>query len=315
MITWNLTYNKIGPIGVFYLGETVTTLNISGNNIKDKGVEYLADILRCNKTLTTLSLSDCGLEASCTQRLADALRTNNTLTKLVLGRSKIGIAGAKYIAAALRNNKTLKQFELSGNHGDCVAIGVTVQFRNDRTLTTLDLRQNQIESTSVKYIADIIRTTTSLTTLDLDFNTIRDDGVKYLADALQINEILTTLDLSQNDISPRGIQYVADVLRKNSGLQSLYLQQNAFGVVGGQHLVGSLRIKLQQNNTNINIRKYCEDIDSYKECICILYDEEKKHYDAICMVKKAYGQEEIKPFQRDGATFKLFCKFILEAFN
>ncbi|CAF1342895.1 unnamed protein product, partial [Rotaria sordida] len=74
-------------------------------------------------------------------------------------------------------------------------------------------------------------------------------------------------------------------------------------------------VKLQQNNTNINIRKYCEDIDSYKECICILYDEEKKHYDAICMVKKAYGQEEIKPFQRDGATFKLFCKFILEAFN
>ncbi|CAF4834409.1 unnamed protein product [Rotaria sp. Silwood1] len=73
--------------------------------------------------------------------------------------------------------------------------------------------------------------------------------------------------------------------------------------------------KPQQNNTNINVRKYCEDVDSFKECICILYDEEKKHYDALCMVTNAYGQKEIKPFGRDGVTFKLFCKFILEEYN
>ncbi|CAF4374662.1 unnamed protein product [Rotaria sp. Silwood2] len=74
-------------------------------------------------------------------------------------------------------------------------------------------------------------------------------------------------------------------------------------------------VKPQQNNININVRKYCEDVNSFKECICIVYDEEKKHYDALCMVKNAYGQKEIKPFERDGATFKLFCKFILEEYN
>jgi hypothetical protein len=50
--------------------------------------------------------------------------------------------------------------------------------------------------------------------------------------------------------------------------------------------------KTVQGKYVINILNYGEDIESFKECVYILYDEENKHYDPLYVINKENSKEE-----------------------
>jgi len=73
------------------------------------------------------------------------------------------------------------------------------------------------------------------------------------------------------------------------------------------------KTKTAQREYVINIFDYGEDIESFKECVYILYDEEKKHYDPLYVINKENSKEELRIFQRDDETVsELLSKFIQE---
>ncbi|CAF1691629.1 unnamed protein product, partial [Adineta ricciae] len=55
---------------------TLTTLDLSGNQIGDAGAQYMSDALRHNTTLTTLDLSGNQIGDAGAQYVSDALRHN-----------------------------------------------------------------------------------------------------------------------------------------------------------------------------------------------------------------------------------------------
>jgi Ran GTPase-activating protein (RanGAP) involved in mRNA processing and transport len=86
---------------LYFCTQTLTTLDLSDNEIGADGAQHLADALRnntvtvilhssisymhlyfCTQTLTTLDLSDNEIGADGAQHLADALR-NNTVTLIL----------------------------------------------------------------------------------------------------------------------------------------------------------------------------------------------------------------------------------------
>src|SRR3989338_1454475 len=61
------------------------------------------------------------------------------------------------------------------------------------TLTSLDLRYNEVGAAGAGRLAEALTTNSTLTTLDLRYNQVTDEGGRRLADALVANSSLTAI--------------------------------------------------------------------------------------------------------------------------
>jgi hypothetical protein len=84
----------------------------------------------------------------------------------------------------------------------------------NKTLETVDLRNNRIGSTSSVYICDIIRQS-SLQTLDLRWNELGSQGSKGIVSAIQTNGRIKQIDLAGNKINEDFLALVEEALSKN----------------------------------------------------------------------------------------------------
>jgi len=97
---------------------TLTSLDLSFNQISDLGVRSLTQVLlpNQNSSLKILYLSKNGISDDGAKYLSEMLQTNQTLTELWLSNNEIGNRGVKQLANVLaKYNKTLKLLSLSTN--------------------------------------------------------------------------------------------------------------------------------------------------------------------------------------------------------
>ncbi|KAL9965588.1 hypothetical protein ACROYT_G029409 [Oculina patagonica] len=165
---------------------TVTSLDLSFNNVSDQGAASLAEALKGNITLTRLDLSDNNIYDDGAADLAEALKANTNLTRLDLTDNRIGDHGATCLAEALKLNTALTGLDLSNK-------------------TRFELADNRIGDHGATCLAEALKLNTSLTWLDLADNLIGDHGATCLAEALKLNTSLTSLDLSVNHIGEAAI--------------------------------------------------------------------------------------------------------------
>ena len=101
------------PAGVLH---GVIELNISDNNIGDKGIALISTALQTNNTMTKLDIRSrsCNMSDDGAESLARALTVNKTLQELEINSNNIGDKGIAHIATALRTNNTLKKLAIGG---------------------------------------------------------------------------------------------------------------------------------------------------------------------------------------------------------
>ncbi|CAF4270656.1 unnamed protein product [Rotaria socialis] len=222
--------------------ETLTALDLSTNQMRNAGIQHLANILENNTTLTTVNLAINRIGPIGTQYLANVLKNNLTLAELNPHENPIRDLGIEHLADALSYNSTLATLNLAGNQiGAVGAQHLAKALQNNTTLTKLDICANQIGTTEVQHLANFLHTNTVLTTLNLTDNQIEGQGVQYFANALSNNTTLTTLDLHFNQIGDQGAQHLANVLQNNTTLMTLDIHWNQIGELGAQHLANALR--------------------------------------------------------------------------
>ena len=109
------------PAGVL---QGVTKLDISGNEIGDKGIAHIANSLRTNTTISDLDVFHCGISGIGVQSLAEAIAANGSirLERLNIAFNDIGDIGTAHIATALQINTTIKWIFMS--HGGISDKGV-----------------------------------------------------------------------------------------------------------------------------------------------------------------------------------------------
>ena len=112
--------------------------------------------------------------------------------------------------------------------------------RNDATLTTLDLRSNQVGAAEAGRLAEALKINSTLIILHLEGNEVADEGVERLAEALASNSTLTTLNLGYNGMGAEGAGRLAEVLTINSTLTTLDLSFNLVGAAGAGRLADAL---------------------------------------------------------------------------
>lgn len=118
-----LEQNQITSLGASMIANTLKTnqtlqwLSLSSNQLYDTGVEILATTLtQHNFTLTSLGLHATGMTDKGVEYLAKMLKRNQTLMELGLGGNEISDGGMKVLAEALTfHNRTLRWLHLSKN--------------------------------------------------------------------------------------------------------------------------------------------------------------------------------------------------------
>lgn len=91
-------------------------LDISHNNISDKGIADIATALQSNTTLKELHLVSCGISDFGAKSIAQMLATCgcSSLEVLVIRGNEIGVKGITYISNAFQTHKTLQVFDVGG---------------------------------------------------------------------------------------------------------------------------------------------------------------------------------------------------------
>ena len=114
----NVMENRLtsqGARSISLMMNVLKELEISHNNIGDRGTKMLSQGLACTMTLKRLDINHCSIGAMGTGELAHALTFNSSLEILWMNGNAIGHTGAADIADALSINKTLKELSLTGD--------------------------------------------------------------------------------------------------------------------------------------------------------------------------------------------------------
>ncbi|CAM4846833.1 unnamed protein product, partial [Rotaria magnacalcarata] len=264
----SLESNAIGDNGARDLAlalrnnKTLTTLDLTRNNIGIPGAEYFFESLQsspvkvsleenrdsCHLVEPTLKALHLGANHSDKPEvriLVDGLECNTIQTKLSEKDAHITrkLLNPKLIENSSRwkwdGRQSLKQ--------QSILFFSTIA--NHPTLATLNMRQNLTSIDDLDHFGDILRNNMRLTTLCLEKNVIGNHGAETLASGLRDNMTLKTLILSSARIGVAGAKSLADAIQNNTTLTTFVLKHDQIGVQGTEYLANMLKI----NKTLVDI--------------------------------------------------------------
>ena len=252
----DLTRNNMGEKGVEYLCDTLklencnlTVLVLDGNHIGDKAAELLSTAIKDgNCKLTRLNLNGTKIGVKGVEHLKDALKcVNNNLTELNLAYNDIGHEGAKYLSDSLKcENCKLTLLNLRENRlGDKGAEHLSNALKDVKCkLSALNLSENIIGAKGAEVLSDALKDKNCyLIMLNLGVNNVGDKGAELLRDSLKDAQCeLTVLDLAKNKIGDIGAKHLSNAIKDgNCKLTQLHLSLNNIGEKGVKYLSNALK--------------------------------------------------------------------------
>ena len=249
-----LGFNFMGDLGCMEIKKWIVKsncveLDLTLNNIGEKGVEYLCDTLKlenCNLTVLVLDGNPIGDKAA--ELLSTAIKDGNCkLTTLNLKRTKIGVKGVEHLKDALKCvNNNLTKLNLAYNDikdKGAKYLSDSLKCENCK-LTLLNLRENYLRDKGAEHLSNALKDVKcKLSALNLSKNIIGAKGAEVLSDALKCENCkLTVLSLSLSSVGDQGAEYLSVALKDgNCKLTFLNLQFNAIGDQGAKHISDALK--------------------------------------------------------------------------
>ncbi|CAG2220636.1 unnamed protein product [Mytilus edulis] len=229
-----LTRPDIQPLAYsLTMNNTITILDISGNNLGGEGLKHFSRMLEENVSITDLDVSYNDLGSKGAILLEQLLSSKSHLKSLNAAGNSFGNDEARCFSEALKQNTNLRQLILSDNNiqeqgGSLLAEAL----ENNDYLQDLDLSWNQLRLVAPEYylgceaVGRALASNSCLDTLDLSSNRIGYEGCHNLAKALVLNNTLTCLKVNYNSITTRGALELLVAIKENhtSAIECLELQ-------------------------------------------------------------------------------------------
>ncbi|KAF4097464.1 hypothetical protein G5714_021472 [Onychostoma macrolepis] len=194
-------------------------LELSGNPIKNTGVNHLCDILKDSHCkLERLRLSCCDMTDGGCSAVTSALKSNPShLRELDLSGNKLGDSGVKNLSDLLMNPQfkldKLHLCECSITEKQCFILTSALK-SNPSHLRELNLSRNELKSTGVNSLCDVLKDShCKLERLRLKYCLMTDEGCSAVTSALKSNPShLRELNLSMNELGESGVKNLSDLL-------------------------------------------------------------------------------------------------------
>ena len=202
----------------------LTTLNVSGCNITDQGVDMIATVLMETVSLTELDLS-------------------NTMLNSLRAIKIIGV---------LKNMSSLKVFNINNNDIDDGAINsIKTVISSTVQIEKINLSHNKLSYTGILNVASAL--SSSIRIVDISSNSIAADNITDLATALSQYPLLQELNISQNLLTLTNVLTVAWALRCHPTLQTLDLSNNNISFSSACEFIVDVILSVNETLVNLNV--------------------------------------------------------------
>ncbi|XP_072133413.1 uncharacterized protein [Mobula birostris] len=240
--------------------QSLTELSLNDNKLGDSGVKLVSEALKISECkIQKLSLRNVGLTDSGVEDLLSALRTNPSLTELNLSGNKLGDSGVKLVSEALRNSECKIQKLCLYDVGltDSGAKDLASTLSTNRSLTELNLNDNELGDSGVKLVSEALRNSKcEIQKLWLRDVGLTDSGAEDLASALRTNPSLTELNLGANKLGDSGMKLVSAALRNTEcKIQKLWLYDVGLTANGAKEIISTLSTNRSLKELSLNDNK------------------------------------------------------------
>jgi len=96
-----------------FLDRTLSRVDVSGDQIGDRGVEILAEICKLHGDITTVGLRNSRISEKGVSHLAEALTKDQAITDLDISYNDIGNEGINSLTQMVQHNRVLTRLDLS----------------------------------------------------------------------------------------------------------------------------------------------------------------------------------------------------------
>ncbi|XP_048763915.2 leucine-rich repeat-containing protein 74A-like isoform X2 [Ostrea edulis] len=223
----------LGPKGTMavsvalVINSTVTTLNISGNNIDKTGILYIQRMMEENLTITDLDVSDNHLKTFGAKAIGMMLHDNKGIKRLNIAGNEFTDLDAPFLTKEIEIHPALEYLDISHNEfGDLAGPSFEKMISENNNMTELNISWNQFRIPGAKCLARGLRDNMKLKLVNASWNGLDDEGAMAFSDCLANNAVLTELDISRSRIGNMGYAQVMRALKKNEDLEVLRIGKN-----------------------------------------------------------------------------------------
>ncbi|XP_040188174.1 NACHT, LRR and PYD domains-containing protein 3-like isoform X2 [Rana temporaria] len=226
----NLSTNNLGGPHFRDLMEALTTsrieeLALSRNHLTDSSCPHLASVIRNNRILRTLNLGGNNLEGPHFRDLMEALTTSR-IEELVLSSTHLTDSSCPHLASGIRNNQTLRTLDLYDNNLEGPHFRDLMEALTTSRIEELQLYDNHLTDSSCPQLASGIRNNQTLSTLILIGNNLEGPHFRDLMEALTTSH-LEEFVLYNNQLTDSSCPHLASGIRNNQTLRILDLSENS----------------------------------------------------------------------------------------
>ena len=204
--------------------------------------------------LTSLNVSGCKINDKGAEMMAAMLPKTVSLQKLNLSNTSLNVTEANNISSALRNISSLKVFNLSDNNiNDEATDSIAAVFCSNYLIEEVNLSHNKLSTVGMLQIVINISKTKNIKILDISHNFMTSDNVEDLATALSECLTLQRLNISQNLLTLTSVIKFARCFRHHHNLQSLDLSNKTISFSSACEVIVDIILSVNQELIYLNI--------------------------------------------------------------
>jgi hypothetical protein len=197
-------------------------LNISRNNITNKGMYFLNKFLMKNQTLLILDMSDNhNVTVEGIKLISNALKMHPNISKIILSNNNLNGAG-KYLGTLIKDNKSLKSLLIRNISLDLKDMEFLTEelCKKNCSIKDLDIGLNSgIGDKGLIEIGKIIDNNKSLTSIGLDGLNLTMNNYFPVFQAIFRNKIIEKYSLNNNEGLP--LKGILNFFLKNPNVKEL----------------------------------------------------------------------------------------------
>ena len=226
------TFSSSGGKSVFSaIGHiaTVEIMVIGNMDICEDTAIAVASGIVSNPKLSYLEIVNCNPKKEAAFKIITALKNISKLGTLILNNNGILKELCDDLAAVICVNSNLKKLKLANNYMENYITVIAQALLQVKTLTDLDLSNNNMTDGVADALAVAIETNTSLQRVSLRGNILKTNGMIKIAQSLSWGSNLKMLDIRNNQVTKDAADAIAIAVLSNKNLEELYLDNNSLG--------------------------------------------------------------------------------------